>query len=303
MFPIFILILMGYLSVSMGLTNSDQIKALGTFVMKVSLPATMLYALLQDKSSDDSWVTSYVFVYGIASLSIFFLAYYFFKKRFMQRSASAIVLSLGATISNTGLVGVAILPLLIGQEAMYYLALTILFESIILTSLILFLAESGSYESMQFSNLFKKTVQHIFHNPLVVAILLGLLCVSFDFDLPKLLLEPLAWLSQVSMPLALFVMGGTLSNLRLRWVDRQSVLLAIFKTMLLPTLVFLLFKALPEVDQSIVHIAVFIAMLPMPSLFMSLGQIYGIEKRTHNAFILSHMFTLLGMSTFVYYWY
>lgn len=303
MFPIFILILMGYASVGMGLIQSDQIKALGTFVMKVSLPAFMLYSLSKDNQLDHLSIASYFTVYGVASLAIFFMAYYCFKHWFLQRSASALVLSLGAATSNTGLVGAAILPILIGNEVIHYLALTILFESFILTSLMLFLADSGTSASTQFSVLSKKTLQHIFRNPLILAILIGLLCLIFDYTFPAFLMEPLAWLGKVSAPLALFVIGGTLSKLRLRQIDRQAIYLMLFKTFCLPALVFTLFLILPKADEAMVHTAVIIAMLPMPTLFMTLGQIYGIEKRANNAFILSNLSALCMLSTCIYFWY
>ncbi|MBF7686758.1 AEC family transporter [Acinetobacter rathckeae] len=303
MLPIFILILMGYASVGMGLIQLEQTKALGTFVMKVSLPAFMLYTLSQDNQLDDLWIPSYLMVYGVASLALFFAAYYCFKRWFLQRPASALVLSLGAATSNTGLVGAAILPMLIGKDVMYYLALTILFESFILTSLMLFLAESSTSTTAQFSVLSKKTLQHIFRNPLVLAILIGLTCLLFEYQPPSLLMEPLAWLGKVSAPLALFVIGGTLSKLRLRHIEKQAILLMVLKTLCLPALVFALFLMIPKVDDAMVHIAVMIAMLPMPTLFMTLGQIYGIEKRTNNAFILSNISSLCLLSMCIHFWY
>ncbi|MBF7683203.1 AEC family transporter [Acinetobacter sp. B5B] len=303
MLPIFILILMGYASVGMRLIHLDQIKVLGTFVMKVSLPVFMLCALSQDRTFNHLWISSYFAVYGISSLIVFFMAYYCFKHWFIQRSASALILSLGAATSNTGLVGTAILPLLIGQEVMHYLALTILFESFILTSLMLFLADSGQSSSTPFSILSKKTLQHIFRNPLVLAILIGLLCSIFEYEPPSFLMEPLAWLGKVSAPLALFVIGGTLSKLRLRQIDRQAICLMSFKTLILPALVFTLFTMLPKVDDAMIHTAVIIAMLPMPTLFMTLGQIYGIEKRTNNAFVLSNITALCVLSGCIYFWY
>lgn len=298
--PILFLVLIGYLSVNWGLLTFEQIKSLGTFVMKVTLPAFLLHALL-GQTFEEVWKPKYFLLYGMGSLIVFFVSYYVIKHFFHQRLTSAVIFSFGSAMSNTGLIGTAIVPMVVGKDAVAYLAQTILFESLILTTLVLFLTDSHAYEKTAFPIFIKKVVYNALHSPLVLSILIAFSCLFLEVSLPTVLDETFEVLGQAAAPVALFMIGGGLAGIKVKHLDGLALCPVVFKVLLMPIMIFVLFYIFSE-DREMMRIATLIAVLPMPTLFQVLGHIYGIEKRAINACILSTVIGLFLASTLIFLW-
>ncbi len=76
-------------------------------------------------------------------------------------------------------------------------------------------------------------------SPPVAATLIGLLVVAFGLNtmIPGAVMKPLKMVGDCTLPLALFVVGGNLAQIRLRAVDTKAIVLLIFaKLILLPVL-------------------------------------------------------------------
>lgn len=299
--PVFILMLVGFVSVRIGLLNHEQIKSLGTFVMKVSLPAYILHAL-STQSLQDLWVPTYLVVYIVATLLLFIATYLIFKKIFKYRFSSVLIISLGAAVSNTGLLGTALIPMLIGNDIINYLALTILFDSVVMTCLMLLLTDPGLYQKNTFSDISAKVLRQLIRNPLVISILIAMGCITFEVTLPVIIDEPLELLGQAAAPAALVIIGANLSPLILKHIDVPSMLLVVLKVIVFPSIVFILFQLWPDADLDMIHAGVLIALLPMPTLFIMLGQIYGLEKKASNVLTLSTLLSLAFMSILTVLW-
>lgn len=300
-FPVLILMLVGYVSVRIEVLNQEQIKSLGTFVMKVSLPAFMLHAL-STKTIEELWLPEYLFIYILSSGLLFIMAYLIYTKIFKYRFSSVLIISLGASVSNTGLLGTALIPMLIGKDIINYLALTILFESVVITCLMLALTDPGLYQKTTFPDISLKVLKQLIRNPIVVAILLAIGCIIFDITLPVMVDEPLELLGQAAAPIAFVVIGASLSRVRWTYVDMPSILLVCLKVIALPSIVFIFLMLFPHVEADLMYVGVLIALLPMPTLFSVLGQIYGLEQKASNVLTLSTGLSLILMSIVTVVW-
>ncbi|MDU6158654.1 MAG: AEC family transporter, partial [Acinetobacter sp.] len=106
--PILILLLMGYVCVLIKLVTPEQIRALSAFVIKISLPAFLIHSLA-NKNLQDIWHPAYFLAYGGGSLILFFFAFILYRKYFKNSLTHSAVISMGASMSNTGFMGTAIL--------------------------------------------------------------------------------------------------------------------------------------------------------------------------------------------------
>lgn len=66
-------------------------------------------------------------------------------------------------------------------------------------------------------------------------------CILFDVNLPTTLDQSLELLGRTASPLALFAIGGSLVGIGITTVNTESILLAIFKVILMPSVIFLSF--------------------------------------------------------------
>ncbi|MFT4020917.1 MAG: AEC family transporter [Acinetobacter sp.] len=299
--PIVMIMFMGYSSIKLNLISSEHIRALATFVIKIALPAYILHSL-GNKQLSDIWQPVYMLAYGGGSILVFFIAFQVFRRLFGHRLTPAVVMSMGASMSNTGLIGSAILPLLMGSHAIVYLSLTIIFESLILVTVVLFLAEAGLQSQAKPKDLMVKTFKNLLKNPLVIAIVMAMICMTFDIRLPHIFDQALENIGKSASPLALFVIGGSLVGLGIKALDLQVVLLVISKVVLMPFTIFILFYLLPNVTKPMMQAGTLIAALPMPTLFGILGQIYGLEKHALTALMLSTVFGFIGIGCLIVLW-
>lgn len=84
---------------------------------------------------------------------------------------------MGASMSNTGFIGTAVLSLLMGSHAAIYISLTLILENLLILALVLALAEAGQQEQQKrvWSGWHAKTAQNLLKNPVIIAIILGMI--------------------------------------------------------------------------------------------------------------------------------
>ena len=299
--PISSVVLIGYLAVAFQILSKEHMQVLSAFVIKIALPAFLLCAL-SSKNLNDLWHPSYIIAYGVGSLIIFAVAYFIYGKLLNHSLTQTAVLSMGASMSNTGFIGTAILTMLIGSHAAIYISLTLILENILVLALVLTLAEAGLQQG-RFKQVFKQTMLKVIKTPVILAIVTGLAIMLLEFKIPQGVLQPLEMLGKTASPVALFVIGGSLVGIGLNALDRKSFLLVAIKCLLMPAVIFALLSVLPNVSKEMLFAGTLIAALPMPIAFGIFGQYYGLNERALAPLMLSTVVGFIVVSWWIaFYW-
>ena len=299
--PICLLLLLGFICVKFEFILAEHIKGLSQFVFKISLPAFLLQALAS-KRFDEIWHPSYFIAYGGGSLLVFAFAFLLYRQYFQCRLTESGVLSMGASMSNTGFIGTAILMMLIGQHAAIYLSLTLIIENLLIMTLTLIIAEAGIHQHRAKSHLLKQTLYNVIKNPVILSIVFGMLCVILKIQLPSSIAQALEMLGKTASPIALFVIGGSLVGMSLKAVDLQSMTLVLIKIVLMPLTIFVLLSISPNVSQEMLYAGTLLAALPMPIAFGILGQNYGLGDKALSALMLSTILGFMLLSGLIAIW-
>lgn len=298
--PILLLVLFGFACVKGGLILPDQIKALSAFVIKVSLPAFLLHALAS-RNLQEIWHPSYFIAYGGGSLLLFIVAFAVYRHYFQHRLTASAVMAMGASMSNTGFIGTAILTMLIGQHAAIYISLTLIIENLVIVALVLLIAEAGLQQG-SVKQVAGSTLINLLKNPVILAIILGMGCVLLELRLPNALNQILEMLGKTASPIALFVIGGSLVGIGLKAVDLQSLVLVLFKIVLMPLTIFGLLSVLPNVSREMLYAGTLLAALPMPIAFGIFGQTYGLNEKALTPLMLSTLCGFAVISALIAFW-
>lgn len=290
LFPICAVVLLGYFAVKSQFIESNAIQFLGQFVMKVALPAFLLQALAS-KSLAEIWHPTYFLGYGGGSIVLFAGAFLLYRHYFSESLTHSSVLAMGASMSNTGFIGTAILTLLIGSQSAIYLSLTLIVENLIIVAIMLILAERGLQSTTKSGwQLYLETLQRLLKNPVILSILLGMLCVFLNLKLPQSISQILEMLGKTASPLALFVIGGSLVGMKIQSLNLQSIVLVLLKVLLMPLTIFGILWML-DVSHEMLFVGTLLAALPMPIAFGIFGQHYGLHEKALAPLVLS---TILG---------
>lgn len=297
--PLLFLMLTGYFLVYKNILTDEQINTLGNFVLKISLPSFLFYAL-STRNISDIWQPEYLIAYGSGSVSLFILGYIFCKYYLKYKPNECAIFAMGVSMSNTGFIGAGVLTLLLQHKAAIYLSLTLIVETMFLLPLTLLLAELAQ-SKLDFKAVVLKIIRIIFTNPFILAIIFGLTLMVAKIQLPQSVAYTLNLVGQTATPLALIVIGGRLVQIKMANFHKHELVFVFMKLILMPSIVTLVFLQMPNVNSEMFLAGVVLAALPMAITYSLIGQSYGVNEKTLNPLIISILLGVISLSTIIYF--
>lgn len=274
--PLIVVALLGFICTKTRWLSKEQLSALSKFTFSISIPAFLFYQMAKadfsEQVSPQLFAAFYLPVlvcYAIAWLvSYFFYQYRQYKQlihhdsaAFNQGTASA-VFALGASYSNTIIVGLPVLLAAIGEQVIGIVFLIVTFHSAMLfalTSAIAAIANSKN-SSQKFNGL--KFIKQTLNNPLIISILSGLFVNLLGITLPDFLQDSLVLISKPAIALALFILGASLAFYQVHQELTFISIACFIKLMLLPILVFITAQYIFNLEAFIVTVLVMLSACP-----------------------------------------
>lgn len=258
--PLFALVALGFGLMRWAGWPKSVSEAMTRYVFAVALPA-MLFRLMSDVSKLPpvdarlliAFFGSCLIVFGIGRL----LAWRLFRLDGVTQS----VFALGGIFSNNVLLGIPLAKATLGEAALPSVALVLVFNSLILWTLVTVSVEWAQHGSFSVAGL-AKTVKAIATNPIVASIVSGTLFGLAGLGVPALLDAPLAMLGSSAAPLSLVALGMGLAEYGIRTGWQQSAAICVLKLLVQPFVVWLLalLLGLPRLETQVV---VLLAALPV----------------------------------------
>ena len=182
--PIYIAIALGYGLTRWGFFQKADMRAFGTFVVKVAMPALLFNALSQRKVAD-ILNGDYVGAYALASLLTIGISI-FWAVRISKTSRSlSSCLAMGMSCPNSGFVGYPVMLLSLGPLASVAgvaLALNMMVENLLLIPLLLAWAETGQGQN-RWQTILVQTLKGMIYNPMIWGIVFGFAFSWFEWQL------------------------------------------------------------------------------------------------------------------------
>lgn len=298
--PIYIVIIIGFLTTRFGLFAKSDMHVFGKFVVKFALPALVFISLSQ-RSIAEIFNPGYLTAYLIGSLVILASGYFGSLQFAKQGQAVATFNAMGMSCSNSGFVGYPILLLIMPDIAGVSLALNMIVENLVMIPLLLVMAEQSRGDSG--FKVLGKAFGRLLQNPLIIGLIAGFCASLLQLGLPEIVTRTVSLFSVSSGVLSLFVIGGTLVGLPVRGIGRKIYPIVIGKLLLHPTAVLVAFMLLPiagfaPMTPDLQKAAVLMAAMPMMSIYTILAQAYGQEDTSSAAMLvttIASFFTLSGL--------
>ena len=250
--PLFSLVFVGY--ALMRLTKWPLVvsHSLTRFVFSVALPAT-LFRLLSDFSKLPPVDARLLIAFFGGCLIVFVIGRLIAWKVFALDGVSQSVFALGGVFSNNLMLGLPLAKEALGMAALPSVALVLVFNSLILWTLLTVSVEWARHGSPSFRG-FARTLVAVLTNPLIIGILSGTLFGLTGWLLPPVIDLPLGLLAQASVPLALIALGMGLSEYGVRADWRISLAICGVKLILQPLVVWSLARllGLPWMETQVV---------------------------------------------------
>ena len=211
---IFVIMLIGFIAKKVKAVDAAFLRGLSAFMVNIALPFAFISSL--DRSIPKSVLPELgvmaLWSIGIHGASIAFatLAYRHFPEN--QRK----VLSFITVFTNCAFMGLPVAQGLAGTRGVMFASVyNLIYMVLIYTYGISLFQEKADPDK------WKKVVL----NPGVIAILIGIVLWFLPFALPSFILESMGLMSKLQTPLAMFIVGANIANIRIEKILPEKALL------------------------------------------------------------------------------
>ncbi|NNE89418.1 MAG: AEC family transporter [Silicimonas sp.] len=280
--PFFAVIGLGYGAGRTGFFNEEATAYLTKFVFYFALSA-MLFRFAATHPLAQMFEWNFVKAYLAASAAVYVGSVMFALFRGVSVSEAAFEAQC-AVIGNVGFLGIPMLALLLGPEAVASVILVLGVDLIVFGSLIVIVvtaSRSGGLSPMIFVTVTKGLIK----NPMIASIGLGFAWSSLSIPVPAVLDDFLQLLGAAATPGALFAIGASLAS---KSAERLSVAvwLSFAKLVLHPAAVAFAALVIWPVEPYAAGVMIACAALPVAGNVFILAQHYNVAPQRVSAAIL-----------------
>ena len=296
--PFFALIFLGFGAHAIRFIDVAGARTMSKFAFYVTLPPFMF---LKITASDPAAILNWGFIwrYESSTILIYLTAALIAQLSFRLGRLESGIFGLNVAYPNYGYMGIPLAILAFGDEAALPMALILFADTIVLLTLTACFVsgnEGGPVAAI------KRISFTMIANPLVIAVLAGLLFSASGLILPKIPQQFGTLLAGAAAPVALFALGATLFGQPVRAAAAEVSAISLLKLILHPLLVALFFLGLPGQEPLWVKVAILSSCLPVAANVFMLANHYGAYTgRTASAILVS---TALASATvpIILYW-
>ena len=297
--PIFAIIAMGFLAIRSEFLPRDVLPALAKLVLYFLLPA-LSFSTVARMNFAEVIVVDYLVVYAGGALLTQLLMISLYRLVLKNSLSHSAIRALGSTMPNSMFVGLPVVMQAFDSPPLNALAMAVMVENILLLPVVLLLAESGSANGGKLHEVAIQVVKRVASNPIIVAIVSGLLVSAMGIQMPEFINRTLTILGNGAAAVALFVIGGSLVGNSIRGDLRDIGLVAAGKLILHPLMVCLLILLLPDFDRNLQLAAIMFAAMPMFSVYPIIGGNYGLRNFCASALLGTTVAAFFTLSTILY---
>ena len=294
--PFFALIGLGYWAGRTRFFSEEATAYLTKFVFYFALSA-MLFRFAANLSIGDilNWKLVGAYLWGTAVVYAIASGVAFLRRLDVQTAA---IEAQCAVIGNVGFLGVPMLVLLLGEQAIGPVMLVLAVDLIVFSSLIVILI-TGARDGRMSLGILRTVGLGLIRNPMIVAISSGLIWSALEIPIPGPMNEFLGILGGAATPGALFAIGASLAS---KSAERVQIALWLSgcKLVLHPLFVAIAVLWLFPIDAYSAGVVIAAAALPVAGNVYILAQHYGVAPhRVSAAILFSTLFSVATVSVVI----
>ncbi len=297
--PILLVAVLGYLLARKALISEPETAAISKFAFTFAIPALLFSGTARSELPDSIEWTFLLSFYGPVVL-VFVIAILAGRSLFKQDEKSQSVFGVSATYSNTTILGIPICLQLLGEASLVPLFVILYIQNIFIFTLGVLAAERESLTLAGFFRYLAKASGQFIKSPILLSVALGLLFNLLHIRLWPILDEALLLFSKAAIPVALFVMGASLSGFRITRGLRSIWIPVLLKNLVLPVLVYLAAFHLFKIDFLWAATATLAAAMPIGISAYVFSQKYSVwTQQAASCIFVSTLLSLVTLSGLV----
>lgn len=204
--PIFLIIVLGFILKQIKVLNNDFVKVSNKFNFTVTLPA-LLFHDISTTNIKETWDLKYVLFCSIVTTICFFSIW--FLSKILMKDKSMIGAFVQASFrSSAAILGIAFIQNIYGNSGMAPLMIVGTVPLYNIYSVIVLTLEGANSTTDNIIDKIKHALINIAKNPIILAILSGLIVSLIDIKFPFIINKTINNLAVMASPLALIAIGA-----------------------------------------------------------------------------------------------
>ena len=258
----FLYLLIGYFLFRKKLIGISGSADIGRMLLHIVMPAAILKAYMTSYTPERliGLVLSFLAALLALLLAIFISRIFFKKEQVIER--------FGAAFSNAGFIGIPLVQMTLGEEAVFYIYSFVALLNILQWTYGVFIL-TGDRNTFSF--------QKLRTNPVILSFLGGLLVFFLPVRLPDLLTGMIGSLAAMNGPLAMIVLGTYLAQVSpgSLFKERLAYRSSFVRLILIPVLTIILLGFFPAEYHTLKLAVLIAASAPIGSNVAIFAQLYG----------------------------
>jgi hypothetical protein len=211
--PVFLVLFLGYISVMSKIFKSEDSKNFSKYDFYFGFPILIFYSLLHT-NFENIWDFSFLFT-NITNLFFAVLIIFLITTLFKVPKKFKGMLIIAGIYGNVAYMGIPMTEFLYGKDGVGYASIIVGIVSVFSLSIGIFLLEYFADAEHSVKDILKNMSK----NPIIIAVLLGILFSALKISLPKFADDFLSMVSKSAGPIALFAIGMFFAHNLCMWID------------------------------------------------------------------------------------
>lgn len=226
-FPIFLVMALGYFLKKIGVISDSFIKAGTKITFTVAIPC-MVFPNILDAHLDETFDPKLtLYCVGVTIITLVLLR--LIVPRFIHQATQWSAFIQGAFRSNFLIIGFALASSLGGEAALAKISMLLVFIGP-LYNVLSVLVLSAAEKEKQEHNIWRS----IYTNPVVISTTIAIILALLKIQLPTIIREPIDMLGEMALPLSLLTLGGSISFRKEEINLRQAFAASTIKVLIIP---------------------------------------------------------------------
>jgi len=291
-FPIFLVMVIGYVLKQKGMLNDNFVTVANKFNFKVTLP----FLLFRDISGVDIKAVfdiRYVLFCALVSTACFWLIWGGAKLFVKDKSIRGAFVQ-ASFRGSAAVMGLAFIQNIYGESAMGPLMIVSAVPLYNIFSVLVLTFEADEAAELDKKEKLKQAFINIAKNPIIISILLGLVVGLLGIDFPMIVDKTVNSVSQMATPLALITIGAGFEGRKALAKMKPTMAAALIKLVLQPLIFLPVAGTMGFSGEKLIAVLIMLSSPTTPSCYIMAKNMHNDEVLTASVVVVT---TLLGAVT------
>lgn len=297
--PVFLVIGTGYVAAYFKVFTAEQSGALMRFATQIAIPCLLFLAIsrLDLKAEFQMSMLAPFFIGALASFTLTSLGAWFF---FGHKPGYRIAIGFAGMFSNLVLIGLAIVELAFGAEALKPAFAIVALHAPFCYVIGITAMEISRADGVGFVATIKAVVKQVFSNAITVSLLLGIAANLLNLTPPEALNTALELIARAALPVALFALGAILVKYKISSSIGEISMISFNMLILHPVIAYVLGRYVFALEHDVLKVVVLMAAMPPGMNAYAFADLYDRAKEiAASSIMVSTMLAVMSISVWL----